>query len=62
MQLLEKLLDAEKHDSGMSLSAHDVRELIDLIAETEAELATAIANVDYLGERLAPGKRSVVRN
>ena len=62
MDLLDKLLDASDHGSGMSLSADDVRELLERMTESEIENERLVLTLDHVVDVFAPGKRSTVRN
>ena len=62
MDLLDKLLDASEQDSGISLSADDVRELLSMLAESAGEVERLALTLDHVAEVFAPGKRSTVRS
>lgn len=62
MDLLDKLLDASDQNSGMSLSAHDVKELLMRLEEDATDIENLVLTLDHVVDVFAPGKRSTVRN
>lgn len=50
MDLLDKLLDASDNNSGMSLSADDVKELLSRMTETEIENERLALTLDHVAD------------